>query len=540
MTNKTGRNDPCPCGSGKKYKKCCGNPTLGKKITLSQFPPSDISPEMKKVLERHNSNELIREQQQGLGKPIIATKFKGQQMVAVGNTLHFSPKWKTFPDFLSHYLKITMGEEWGNSEIKKIYEERHPILQWYHKCCKLQQEHLDGSGKVESIPATGVVYCYLGLAYNLYLLEHNIELQQRYIKRLKDINNFQGAYYELIVANCLIRSGFKLELEDETDEQTKHCEFSAVSKKTGKKYWVEVKARAVVGMLGKTDKNGTTQKDPTCMLAKHLNNAFQKPARDERLIFVDVNTSYEEVSVPAWVERAGKKLDMKEKDLKPDQAAYVFVTNIGFHWHLDSEKRGQAILAHGLGISDFAKRGYFGLSEIYKRKQRHIDAYEVMEAFRDYPKLPVTFDGSLPSETFKDNPQCIKIGEKYFFEDIGENGLIATVTSATVNKTEKLIYFGTDKGQILTRPISDDELADYKNHPDAFFGMIHRQGKRTDDTYEFFEHMVEIHLSYPKSYTLKQMGNTDELDKLSHEDLVLEYCERIAAHLREEKQKPKS
>ncbi len=24
LTNKVGRNDPCPCGSGKKYKKCCG------------------------------------------------------------------------------------------------------------------------------------------------------------------------------------------------------------------------------------------------------------------------------------------------------------------------------------------------------------------------------------------------------------------------------------------------------------------------------------------------------------------------------------
>ncbi len=23
-SEKTGRNDPCPCGSGKKYKKCCG------------------------------------------------------------------------------------------------------------------------------------------------------------------------------------------------------------------------------------------------------------------------------------------------------------------------------------------------------------------------------------------------------------------------------------------------------------------------------------------------------------------------------------
>ena len=24
ISNKVGRNDPCPCGSGKKYKKCCG------------------------------------------------------------------------------------------------------------------------------------------------------------------------------------------------------------------------------------------------------------------------------------------------------------------------------------------------------------------------------------------------------------------------------------------------------------------------------------------------------------------------------------
>ncbi|MCI8393297.1 MAG: hypothetical protein HFJ23_05910 [Clostridia bacterium] len=24
MNQKYGRNDPCPCGSGKKYKNCCG------------------------------------------------------------------------------------------------------------------------------------------------------------------------------------------------------------------------------------------------------------------------------------------------------------------------------------------------------------------------------------------------------------------------------------------------------------------------------------------------------------------------------------
>jgi uncharacterized protein YecA (UPF0149 family) len=24
VSSKIGRNEPCPCGSGKKYKKCCG------------------------------------------------------------------------------------------------------------------------------------------------------------------------------------------------------------------------------------------------------------------------------------------------------------------------------------------------------------------------------------------------------------------------------------------------------------------------------------------------------------------------------------
>ena len=28
---KAGRNDPCPCGSEKKYKRCCGSDTVGKK-----------------------------------------------------------------------------------------------------------------------------------------------------------------------------------------------------------------------------------------------------------------------------------------------------------------------------------------------------------------------------------------------------------------------------------------------------------------------------------------------------------------------------
>ncbi|MBR5188189.1 MAG: SEC-C domain-containing protein [Clostridia bacterium] len=28
-SERVGRNDPCPCGSGKKYKQCCGKPGSG-------------------------------------------------------------------------------------------------------------------------------------------------------------------------------------------------------------------------------------------------------------------------------------------------------------------------------------------------------------------------------------------------------------------------------------------------------------------------------------------------------------------------------
>lgn len=42
MDQKVGRNDPCPCGSGKKYKNCCVNKPIKKplpfKATLLSQP----------------------------------------------------------------------------------------------------------------------------------------------------------------------------------------------------------------------------------------------------------------------------------------------------------------------------------------------------------------------------------------------------------------------------------------------------------------------------------------------------------------------
>src|SRR6266511_2438537 len=44
---RAGRNDPCPCGSGKKYKKCCltqDQETEASRLAQSAPPPDSASP----------------------------------------------------------------------------------------------------------------------------------------------------------------------------------------------------------------------------------------------------------------------------------------------------------------------------------------------------------------------------------------------------------------------------------------------------------------------------------------------------------------
>jgi len=526
---KTGRNQPCPCGSGKKHKRCCGN-------SLKNRP---VIP--KNLIDRHLADELIRQQQQGLGRPIISAKLKDRQFVAVGNTVYHSAKWKTFPDFLSDYLKTTLGEEWGKAEIAKSLTDRHTILQWYNEYCSYQKKFIKTSGEIVSSPMTGVVYCYLGLAYSLYLLKHNVELQERLIKRLKNQTNFQGAYYELIVANSLIRAGFDLILEDETDGTSKHCEFAAISKKTGKRYWVEAKMKSVVGLLGKTEYDGTKDTDPTSELIKHLNGALKKPANSDRLIFIDLNTDPTNDKNPAWVERACEKLDRCEKGLDLNQRAYVFITNMPFHRRIQSEQIGPAILAYGLGKPDFSKPGYRRLSEMYSRKQKHIDAHDIVESFNKYPQLPATFNGDLPSRVKGNTYDRIIIGEMYFFEGIGEagQGIVATVTSATVNENEKIAYIGTSTGQILKKNMSDDELEDYRSHPEAFWGRIETSPrKKIQNTYELFEWILNVYKETPKEKLLNFMKGVPDfssLQKIDQPELAIEYAERCCASFEKEK-----
>ncbi len=44
--SKVGRNDPCPCGSGKKHKKCCEGKVVSKKFKAEVLSNTPVQPQI--------------------------------------------------------------------------------------------------------------------------------------------------------------------------------------------------------------------------------------------------------------------------------------------------------------------------------------------------------------------------------------------------------------------------------------------------------------------------------------------------------------
>lgn len=492
------------------------------------------------AIRRQQAQDQLRRKQQGDGRPLIEAKLGDFQFVAIRNTLHYSKKWKTFPDFLFDYIVKVFGKEWAENELHRSGGELHPVLSWHRAVVDLQKKTQTSPGKLFETEMTGAVTCYLGLAYNLYLIDHNVELQDRLVARLRKISQFQGAYYELIAANCLIRAGFRLELEDEADDTTKHCEFSAVSPITGKKYWVEAKMRSVMGVLGKTKLDGTNDGDPTAQISKHLREALRKPADGDRLIFIDVNARSESTNdEPTWSPKAYDRLLDRERNLEPGQRAYVFVTNFPYHRLPDDWRIQKAVLAFGLGIPNFAKSGMITLSNWYRAKQEHVDAHKLLESMQTYPQIPESFDGQPLEIEPRQKSARLFVGQDYFFTGKNGGGIVGVLRQVLVDEAHCSAnaivetYGGTTS--IIDVQLTKQELASYKKFGQAYFGEIEERSGHAKDEFGLFEFFVKSYKDTTKEKLLdmvKDHPHYSELEKLDQEDLVLTICEGWVASVR--------
>lgn len=514
---KLGRNDPCHCGSGKKYKKCHLSLDAKDKRISSRV----VSPDM---IDRHNSRHIakmkLQEHLQGKGRSIISTEFENHRVVAVGSKVYFSEKdkTKTFNDFLFNYIRQILSPEWGNVEIKKPIAQRHPILQWYDEICRIQRKSKVEKGKVAESPAYGVMQAYYGLAYNLYLLAHNVEIQDYLITRLKNVESFHSAYYETYVAAWFILAGYKLELENEQDGTNTHCEFCATSR-NGKQYSVEAKAR----------QPGKLHFD----VGNQLYKALKKNADYERIIFVDLNIN-KDFDAQNFLNGVAGSIKSREEKLtingNPAPPAYVFVTNHPYHLHLNDINIQRVILSEGYKIPDFGNSAFYtSLIDQYKANIKYGSILELIESVRTY-QIPTTFDGELPEFSFNAAKRRFIIGESY---DLGE-GIHGILANGIVNEAEKRAYLTyqtkTKNGCIYTANLSNAELAAYRRHPETFFGKVINTNNKAKEPIELFMFFLNGYKDTPKDKLLEFLKDSPEIEKLkclTVEELRLIYAERV-------------
>jgi hypothetical protein len=336
---KIGRNDPCPCGSGRKYKKCCL--LKNEELRRGSIIPPEVQMQAMKRLRERQRQIIAWESEYGKVKPIIHTDFKGKKVVAVGSRVYFenTSKWRTFPDFLISYITSVLGRDWGLAELTKPLEERHQIMKWYDGMRRFQRQQKPGKNGIYDAIPNGPFAAYLFLAYDLYTLHHHMALQIKVVDRLKKLDQFQGARYELFAAATCIRAGFSIEYEEESDPKTKHPEFVGAHKDTGQKISVEAKSRHRPGVLG--FRGQKMQEEVKAGVGRLFKEALDKPVKHPYVIFIDLNLPPSEGKIfeKPWFIEVRDTISDIAGDVKksPDKFNLVVITNHPHHYGEEGE-----------------------------------------------------------------------------------------------------------------------------------------------------------------------------------------------------------
>lgn len=510
--NRLGRNDPCPCGSGKKHKNCC----------LADSPPKPL-PDANLVQEHAEALERQRLKLQGHGKPIISAKTATARTVTVGGITYSSTKWATFHDFLRFYIDEVLKGNWSAVEWTKPRGQRHSLLNWNEDFNAMLKAKLP-SGGIGSAPMSTLSAAYLGLAYNLYVISHNNgRVHAELIRRLQQPDHFLGAWYEAFVTGAMIRAGFDIELEDEADTTTSHCEFTTTYRKTGQKYSVEAKMRH-------------SQK-PKPILTNLLGDALAKRALHPRIVFLEINCLHDGTAAAALniVRSVADDLAAREEsfqvDRQPAPPAYLFLTN---------QPPGSIETPYlfagsmkGFRMPDF-KIENGDLRNALAWRERHRAMLDLSESLEKHIHVPSTFDGELPEVAFTSVAENRLLAGNRLRIPTPEGEFVGELMSGCVATDRKtaMCALRLDDGRnvFVEIPLTDEEMSAYHASPETFFGVITGPPGKIDHPFKYYDWILGTHGHNPREHFLDNLmrndPDIDHLRTLSHEDILKEFAYR--------------
>lgn len=511
MTGVPPRIAPCPCGSGRRFKHCHG--------AIGAAHPS--LPDFNLIGRRLEAQRVQREQQQGKGKGFITGVVGDQRFVVVGNTITWG-KWKTVPDFLMHYMSNIFGSDWGNAELAKPHDQRHPLLNQYQHLCGIQASGRRGEDGLFKSDMTGGIASYFGLAYSLYYLEHNAEVHERLLHRLRNKDLFEDTRYEILIAGAFARAGYSLTYEDEDDGTTTHVEFVATHNTTGRSFSIECKRR--------NSEDATNLK----RLGRRVRKALKKRADHERIVFVDVNypeITLSEDEMPDWLTKAVNQVhNLQDKQqgvaLPP---ACVILTNNPCDLFPDDTHIGMVALRTAINIHEMRFDRITDMRGQIDERESNREIYELMESLRHHHKIPSTFDGSIAQLTFGHAPPRLLVGESYQLDDGTVGTIIEPPVVMEMEKKAFCLLQLDDGSQIYANfPMSDSEISGWRDHPTTFFGVVQDYNKPLKKPLDYYD----FHLK-----TLESMSKEQLLDILqgwpAHFELPSKSRDQLASILAE-------
>ncbi|NMZ80804.1 YecA family protein [Pseudomonas mandelii] len=509
---KLGRNSPCHCNSGKKFKRCHGS-------------PEHLDVQQATLRMAHEAREFQRREQQGLGKPIISVQVDEHRFVVVRDQLHAAKNWKSFHDFLRDYPRIVLGEDWWQSEIAKPIENQHQVVAWMSVAVEQTKEETIHNDKVVS-PSTGAISSYMHFAYDLYALKHSTPVESLLIARMKNSAGFPGATHEVRVAAALLRAGFTLELEDETDRRSTHVEFVATHVATGIKYSVEAKRREGVRLK----------------INKLLYSALNKKAEHPRIVFIDTNDrrqelhQLEQLPIPLAETRAMLKRYAEDPIGRTLPSAYVIAIHSPEEHHLSAVNVPLSLLLLGYRVDDL-QPGYKTLLEQVEIQRRHSPVFELVASMSQHLRIPVSFDGDADAFAIQPPTNSLKIGSRYEIPKPDGGKIDALLENGVVMPDQQqahCVFLAIDGERYMcTIALTEAELEAYNQHPSTFFGVIdHNAGRKPLNTpLDYFNFVWSTYGDTPKEKLLELLGAAPDLADLSalpQKDLATQWCARMA------------
>ena len=497
---KTGRNDPCPCGSGKKFKKCCLNVTRPGGQRAPEREPAFLA-KAKAMMRQHQAAENVRQQQQGHGNPIVSwvDEKSGYRFVAVKMTLHWRKDWVLFPNFLDYFMKKTLGHQWGESERDK---GRHPLFRWLQKT-QLYSGHKPGEPKVKTIVMMGFMACWLHLAYALYLIAHHDELPELLLKRLREPVSFMPAYYEAIVGAALAVAGMEISCAETEPGSTPTPEFRARSKASGKTYEVEAKRKN--GWKASTDDvmDAEFQRELERYVRNQIHNASKKKLTNPVFWFeLSIPTMTTEADWRVVAEKTEAAIRDAENSMtvdgQPIAPAYVVITNHTFL--ADEDVTGHPCFGflQTIKMDDFHFGRPIELEAALDGYDKHRDIFWLMKAWKTASTVPTTFDGSPPELLDSDGkPQStIRIGDMIAVPDIDGKIVRATVEEISSGGGDKaLVAVGADgRHWFVEMPLTAGEAQAARRYTDAVFGKDSASHKLSgNDPFDLYDWLLKAH-----------------------------------------------